>query len=313
MLASMAKRQSPPKTELDLNLLAVLDALLTVRSVTRAADRVGLSQSATSHALARLRDHFGDALLVRSGDAMVLTERASSLVAPIRNALSALDEALRDTRGFEPKRDRRTFTVAMSDYLGVVLLPSLVERIAREAPHVDLRIASIVRDVETSLAAGDVDLVLGMAALPDDAPGLFQQRLFDEHYVCLVRRGHPAAGRELTVEDYCALSHALIAPRGGRGAVDRLLAARGLQRRIAVQVPHWLVAPHVVARTDLVLTVAERLAKRYAAMLPLEIVPLPLELPAMTCWQRWHERSHRDAAHGWLRTVIADAVPAIDR
>jgi len=303
MLAAMAQRRSLPRHELDLNLVVLLDALLAERSVTRAAARIGLSQSAASHALKRLRDHFGDPLLVRTGDGMVLTERAKELAAPIRDTLDTLDKALRG-RAFEPNRARRTFALAMSDYLGIVMLPALHARIAREAPGIDLRVTSIVRDVETMLETEAIDLVVTMAELPD-APGLFQQRLFEERYVCVVRRGHPALAKGLDLEAFCALGHVLIAPRGGRGIVDRQLDARGLTRRVTVYVPHWTIAPHLVAQSDLVLTVVERFARTYAAMLPLEVVAPPIDIPTTVCWQRWHERSHDDPGHGWLRAQVA--------
>jgi len=291
---------------LDLNLLVLLDALLAERNVTRAARRVGLTQSAASHALARLRDHFGDPLLVKAGGRMVLTARARQLEAPIRDALEALDGALRGARAFEPRRARRTFTIAMTDYLGAIMLPPLYARIAGAAPGVDLRIGSIVRDVEAALASDEIDLVVTMAALPAPPPAIYQQRLFEERYVCVMRRGHPAASRPLDLAAYCALDHALIAPRGGPGIVDRMLEARGLARRVAVRIAHSLVAPHLIAASDLVITVVERLARSYAALLPLEIAPLPLDVPAPACWQRWHERDQRDPAHAWLRGVVAE-------
>ncbi len=302
----MAKRRAPPKSDLDLNLLVILEALLAEKSVTRAADRVGLTQSAASHALTRLRDHFDDPLLVRARGGMALTARAQELAVPVRDALATLDAALRGPGPFEPARARRRFAIAMTDYLGVVLLPPLYARLAREAPQVDLAITSVVRSVEDTLGAESIDLVVTMAPLADEHPDLYQQRLFEERYVCVMRRDHPAAARTLTVDAYCALDHVLIAPRGGRGIVDRELATRGLARRVAVQVPHWLVAPHLVACSDLVLTVAERLARTYAPLLPLRIVELPIELAAISCWQRWHARSHSDPGHAWLRGLVAD-------
>lgn len=307
----MARRRPPEKPTLDLNLLVVLDALLVERSVTRAASRLGLSQSATSHALARLRDHFGDPLLVRTGDKLALTARATDLAEPVRGALAQLDGAVRGARAFDPARARRAFTVAMADHVGALLLPPLHARLARAAPDVDLRVAAVHRDIEAALDSDAADLLVTMSSGGDDAPGLYQQRLFDDRYVCVVRRGHPATRRALTVEAYAALPHLLIAPRGGRGIVDRELAARGLARRVAMQVPHALVAPHVVAASDLVLTVIARFARAYADILPLEVLDVPLALPALTCRQRWHERSHHDPAHAWLRARVVEAAAAI--
>jgi DNA-binding transcriptional LysR family regulator len=242
----MAQRRPPATTELDLNLLVLLDALLHERNVTRAAERVGLSQSAASHALKRLRDHFDDPLLVRGRDGMALAARAKALAAPIDHALRTLEATLRDSGTFDPRRSRHTFTIAMTDYLAVLLLPALHARVAREAHGIDLRVTAIVADVEATLSSEETDLVITMAAQPEE-PGLYQQRLFEERYVCVMRRGHLAARRQLTLDAFCALDHALISPRNGRGVVDRALAVVGRERRVAAQLPHWLVAPHLVA------------------------------------------------------------------
>ncbi|HEY1816016.1 MAG TPA: LysR family transcriptional regulator [Kofleriaceae bacterium] len=301
----MAKAKRSQIHELDLNLLGVLDALLAERSVTRAADRIGLSQPAASHALRRLREHFGDPLLVKTARGMVLTERGRELAGPIHELLQQLDLTLRGARVFDARRAKRTFAIAMTDYLGVILLPSLYARIAREAPAIDLRIASIVPDIETALETEKIDLVLTMASNARDLSGVRQQRLFEDRYVCVMRRGHRAAARPLALDTYCTLDHVLIAPRGGRGVVDRELAARGFARRVAVHVSHWSAAPHLVAASELVLTVVDRFARAYASILPLEVAELPLQLPPIACSQRWHERSQHDAGHAWLRALVA--------
>jgi DNA-binding transcriptional LysR family regulator len=166
-------------------------------------------------------------------------------------------------------------------------------------------LTSIVRDVERALESGTVDLVVSGAFAPADAPGLFRQRLFDEPLVCLVRADHPIVGDNLTLEQFCGLSHAIVAPRGGRGIVDELLAERGLARRVAVVLPHFLVAPFLVAKSDLVLTVAESIAKAFTSLLPLRLVAPPLPLPRATYSQLWHQRSHEEAGHKWLRGEIA--------
>src|SRR5262249_25874960 len=147
-------------------------------------------------------------------------------------------------------------------------------------------------------------LVVTGAFAPADSPGLFRQRLFEEPLVCVVRADHPTVSGKLTLEKFCELSHAIVAPRGGRGIVDSLLAERGLSRRVAVVVPHFLVAPFLIATSDLVLTVAESTAKALASLLPLRIVAPPLELPRATYLQLWHQRSHEDSGHKWLRNVV---------
>jgi DNA-binding transcriptional LysR family regulator len=287
---------------MDLGLLRLLDALLDERSVTRAAKRVGLSQSAASHALARLREQLGDPILVRTASGMTLTARARGLVEPARRAVQAIEAVVTPDATFEPKRARRTFALAMSDYLGMVLLPSLYRQIARAAPGIELRVVPVAAGIEDQLETERVDLVLSMAP-PTERSGLYRKRLFDERYACAVRTGHAAAGA-LTLDAYCAHAHVLVAPRGGRGVVDRALAERGLARRVAVVVPSFAAAGDLVATSDLVLTAPQRLANKLGETHGLSVIAPPLELPAATCWQLWHERTHHDAANGWLRAQV---------
>jgi len=290
---------------IDLNLLVAFDALLAERNVTRAARRVGLTQPAMSHALGRLRDILGDPILVRSGSGMLATARAEALEEPIRRALREIDDALRGGPTFDPKVARRTFTLAIGDYGELVVLPPLLARLAREAPGIDLRVLAIPEDYGRLVEDGSFDLVINPIATGLGA-GLVQQKLFDERFVCVLRKGHRAA-KNLDLASYVALPHALIAPRGRAGGfVDDALAARGLSRRVALTVPHFLVAPLVVAASDLVLTVAERIARTFAAMAPLEILEPPLPLRGFSMWQVWHERRRNDPAHAWLRTVITE-------
>ncbi len=296
---------------LDLNLFVMLDALLDERSVTGAAKRLGVTQSAVSHALGRLREHFGDPLLVRTSEGMTPTLRASELREPLRRGLETIREATQREAHFDPSTAARTFTIATTDQVGVVLLPALYARLATLAPRVDLRITPIVRNVERALESGAADLVVTGAFTPAEAPGLFRQRLFDERLVCVVRADHPRVEDGLTLEQFCALPHALVAPRGGPGMVDGLLADRGLSRRVAVVLPHFLVAPFLVAKSDLVLTVAESVAQAFTSLLPLRLLAPPLELPRATYWSVWHQRSHDDAGHRWLRSVIAQVGTAL--
>jgi DNA-binding transcriptional LysR family regulator len=291
----------------DMNLVVILDALLEERSVTGAARRLGVTPSAVSHTLKRLRQELGDPLLVRTRRGMSPTLRAEELRAPIRRGLELIGDAIQQGGRFDPRTARRSFTIATGDLLGLVLLPGLWGRVAKTAPHVDLRIAPIVRDVERTLESGVAEIVLAGSFEPIDTPGLFRQRLFDERLVCVVREDHPQIRGPITLEQFCALSHALVAPRGGTGVVDRALQKLGLSRRVAVRLPHFLLAPFLVATSDLVLTVGESVARAFAQRLPLRIVPPPIELPAVTYWQIWHERSQRDAGHTWFRAQVAKA------
>jgi DNA-binding transcriptional LysR family regulator len=294
---------------LDLNLILALDALLEERSVTRAAHRVGITQSAMSHALARLRVVTGDALLVRTASGMVPTARAEELGPPIRRALEGVATALRPPRAFDPKTAEQRIRIGTGDYGEIVLLPRVVQRLAKEAPRTDLRGVFQGDDPAGMLRSGDVDLLLSPVFASDSWPGTYARKLFDERFVCVVRRGHPLAGKKLTLARYVAASHALISPRGKEGSMtDDALARLGLSRRVAVTVPHFLVAPHIVAQSDLVLTLPARVASMLAAPLGLEVLKPPpeLRLEGFTMSAVWHERTHADPAQRWMREVFAD-------
>ncbi len=297
---------------LDLNLLVVLDALLSTRSVTEAARRLHLSQSATSHALARLREALGDALLVRGRGGLTPTVRAQQMAAPVKVALEAVREAVARPRPFDPWTARRGFTVGGADYSEFVLLPALMRRMGAVAPGIDIAIHIGGAELTDDLTDGACDLGIGVDRSTHDRPGIRTRALFAERLVCVVRKDHPALARRWTPQRFAAMDHALIAP-GGRpgGAVDLALAELGLQRRVALMTPHFLAAPFVVAQTDLVLTLPERVALAFAAVVPLVVVPPPLPLPGFSIVLLWHERTHDDPAHRWLRQQIAElAAPA---
>lgn len=309
-----SKHGRSPLAGLDLNLLLVLDALLTERHVTRAGRRVGLTQPATSRALARLREHFKDPLLIRDGNALLPTTRAEQLADQLALALAGLAEALSDPTPFDPKTARLTLSIAAADYAQFVALPPLIAHLQQVAPGVDLVVKDLgATPVAEALAEGRIDLALaprpGSARLPrrgaevfDEGAHLFRRHLFDERFVCLVRRDHPRVKKRLTLETFVALPHAFIAPRGTPGGiVDDALAALGRERRVAVMLQSFLVAPWLIAQSDLVITLAERLAKALSTTLPLQVYPPPLPLPPFAIEVIWHERRHRDPAHRWLR------------
>lgn len=309
----MAPRvQAPPVApardrQLDLNLLVALDALLAEGNVTRAAQRLGLSQPAMSHALNRLRALLDDPILVRTPRGMVPTPRAEELAPAIRAALDDIDRALRGRPAFDPSTSTRSFTIAAVDHGELVILPPLLARIAVEAPGIDLLVRPLRLDlIESELESGAVDLAFGVLNAGDNF-ATFRQRLFHESFVCLVRADHPTVGETLTLDEFVALDHALVGPRGRRGGfVDTELQKLGLTRRVALMVPHFLVAPMVLAKSDLILTVPERIARAFAAILPLRVVPTPLPLKGFDVSQLWHERQSHDAAHAWLRGLIVE-------
>ncbi|MDY7227832.1 LysR family transcriptional regulator [Hyalangium rubrum] len=298
-------------SSVNLNLLVALDALLTEGSVTRAATRLGVTQSALSHTLRQLREVFGDALLIRGRGGMVLTPRAQQLAAPIRRGLLELQRALREEPVFEPRTTAHRFSIAARDYFAFVLLPPLLELLGREAPRVDLDLRPVdERRTPERLESGEVDLIIG--AFVGEAPALRQQRLFQEEFACVVRAQHPEVKRRLEFEQYLRLPHLLISTSGeGEGVVDRELTKIGRSRRIALRVPYFLAAPLVIVRSELVLTAPRRMVEKFASAWPLQVLKPPLALPAFSAFQVWHERYDDDPAHRWLRGMVARAAASL--
>jgi DNA-binding transcriptional LysR family regulator len=292
----------------DLNLLVALDALLVEGSVTKAAARIGVTQSAASHALSRLRKLTGDELLVRGRDGMVPTIRAEAMRAPLRRALDELTGTLSSPRAFDPQKARVRVFIGTSDYSELVLLPGIMARLVREAPGVELRLLAVGQDPASELATGKLDFVIMPAQATDDSQGVRARQLFSDRLVCIARRGHPLAGNKtMSMSAFAGAAHALVSPWGMEGGyVDDALARHGLQRRISIAVPHFLVAPHIIAASDLLLTVAERVAEVVAEPLGLAVLspPRELEISGFTNSLLWHERTHEDPARRWIRDVI---------
>lgn len=313
----MADMHAMHLASLDLNLIVALDALLAEQSVTKAADKIGITQSAMSHALARLRSVTGDELLVRTAGGMVPTPRALALATPVRHALGELAAALRVAEPFDPRTAKLRVVFATSDYIELVLLPQFVRRLGTEAPGIDIRVLPQADAASTQLGSGAVDLVVAPRNRHDRVGGIYAQKLFAEKFVCVVRRGHPLAKKKLTLARFAEASHALIAPRGREGGfVDDALAALGMSRRVAVAVPHFLIAPHLVAQSDLILTVASRVARVLAKPLGLVVLAPPAEirLERFEVSLLWHERTHGDPAHAWVRNLLVEtAKPLADQ
>lgn len=289
---------------LDLNLLKVLDALFAEGSVSRAAARLKLSQPATSNALGRLRHHLGDPLFVRSREGMVPTARALKLRGPLTEALRTLQAALVAPEPFDPRTARRTFVLAASDHAQLLVLPGLMARLAH-CPGLRLRVVPLGRDFPTpQLEAGALDLVLGVFDLApgDRVPkGLRRQRLVTERFVLVGRRGHPGLRRPLDL----SRPQLHVAPRGGtESTADRRLK---LKRNVVLYTPHYLVAPWVLASTDVLAALPERVAQAFAEAFPLTVVPLEVPHPPLQVVQVWHPVRHEEPAHRWLRALVLAA------
>ena len=298
---------------IDLNLLVAFEALMEERHVTRAANRIGLAQPSMSSALRRLRDLFGDELFLRGPGGMQPTGKALALAQPIGAALEQIRGALAPGQGFDPSTSRRRFTIAVTDYGDLVIVPSLVALLRREAPGVDLAVRPIT-DAAAALAKldrGELDALIG-GHLPD-SPASLRQHLFEERFVC-IRDQEPAIhSGALSVSEYAALPHALFSAAGGDGlpsAIDALLGHQGLKRRIAVTLPHVVAVPFAVAGTDLVATMAERVARRFAGSAGVVVLPLPFESPTFAIDLVHGRRALADPALCWLTDAARRAASA---
>ncbi|MET0794220.1 MAG: LysR family transcriptional regulator [Polyangiaceae bacterium] len=290
-------------SSIDLNLLVVLRALLNERHVTRAAARVGLSQSATSHALSRLRELYEDPLLVRSGRALQLTPRAVRLLPLLERGLSDLQTAVDDEPSFDPRTAKRAFSLGMADYLQALLMGPLLRRVAGEAPDVDLAVIGFPNWSEL-IDSGGLDLAVSASSEP--VPSSFSiQELFEDGFTCMVRRDHPLIKKQISLAQYLKLRHIVVAPSGTTGSpVDTELARRGLSRRIALRVSNFLTAPIVVCQTDFINTMPTRLARQAAKDYPLRLLPTPLPVPKFGLRLVWHPRLDNDPAQRWLRQSL---------
>lgn len=287
---------------LDLNLLRALHALLTERHVSRAAQRANTSQPAMSRALAKLRIVLQDDLLVRVGQAMQPTPRAEALLGPLEDVLERISELVA-RNDFDAANATGTFRIAALDILTYMLVPRLLQKLAREAPHVDVQVVQWSHRWREHLESGEVDLTIGQPA--GQERGIYCQLLVRNTWACVLRRGHPALSRHWTRESFARLSHLLVDVTGkGGGQVDSALAKHGLQRRVALRMPYVVLSPLVVAETDLVLTTARWLAETLATRVPLVVKEPPVALDPVDLPMVWHERTHRDPRQRWFRNAL---------
>jgi len=278
----------------DLNLLIALNVLIEERNVTRAADRLGLTQSAASRMLGRLRATFDDPLFVRTSRGLSPTKRALDLAGPLREYLTGLETLLLEQADFDPATARRRFRVAAIDYVQVTLL----------APLIDFEVRQPSAESERDLDAGVLDLLL----MPQQrsGPGVVWTPLYHDDYMCLVWNQHPS--RRLTLAGFAAMEHVLVAPRERAGGiVDTVLEKNGLSRRVAVQASTFLLVPYLLTGTTRIATVPERMATELLRVHPLKILKPPIEIPGFTMCQGWHEIHRNDPGHRWLREALLSA------
>lgn len=293
---------------MDLNLLVVLEALLDQRSVTKAAKQVRLSQPALSSALGRLRVTFGDPLFVRTAAGMLPTPRALELQPDLRLALASVRRVI--TPGvFDPSAAKVTFRIATGDYAELLLLAPLLEVLARRAPAASVSITPIAANPGSRLEDGSSDLVIAPFLQP--SAHVEVDTLFDDGFVCALRRGHPAARTRLTLNRFARLRHLLISPEGeGTAYVDHVLAQAGLSREVAARVPHFAVAEPLLARSDLIATLPSRLVANMTKASVVSVRP-PFTTHRFTMKAAWHRRTLASPAHRWFRSIVVEVASGL--
>ena len=293
---------------IDLNLLVVFQALMTERSVTKAAARVNLSQPAVSNALARMRDHFGDRLFLRGRNGMIPTPRALELAPRIDAGLEQFHGAIEPPR-FQAKTSKAAMRIAATDEIELTLLPTLLGKLQTAAPGISMnygRLQGLYAIPAAELESGVLDFAIGMfnQPLPFDT-SLFFRELYAPRFVCIARKGHPKVRGKLTLAMFCNIGQAAaFYPGRGPGLLDRVLAERGLRRNVMLSVPHWLSLPFAVAQSDLIATVPESVARAIGPSLKLQKLKCPVRLPRLPVSLVWHARTNDDEAHRWFREMI---------
>jgi DNA-binding transcriptional LysR family regulator len=298
----------------DLNLLRIFDAIMTEQNLTRAAERLATTQPAVSNALKRLRETLDDELLVRTAHGMKPTARAEELWPAVRSALSSLEAAIAP-ENFDVSETQATFRLAMADSTASLLLPRLLRAIKKEAPGLDIRMLPLTtRDPRAMLLQSDIDMAIGnfpgvvsqLSGGQTSVSAIRHQRLYSSESVCIMRKDHPLAAVELTVDNYCAAHHALVSFSGrAHGPADEALAAMGRQRRIALTVNQFYTVGRVVAGTDLISVVPRHLVASTGVIESLVARELPFALPVVHVDMLWHERDTRNPSHKWIRGQFA--------
>jgi DNA-binding transcriptional LysR family regulator len=299
--------------KIDLHLIRVLHTVLTERSVSRAALRLGMYQPAVSAALKRLRELAGDPILVRSGPGMVPTDAGLLMIEPSASILQAAEVLFLDARGFDARTAGNTFRVAASDYMDPCFLPRLVSQIKTVAPrcHIEIHPLSAASNYHAQLAQGEVDVVVGNWLKPPQE--LHLGKLFADDVVCMVSTDHPAVRRGWNEDSWLEAEHIAPTPMhpGGRGVIDDYLEGLGMTRNITARCAHFGLIPAMVASSLLVLTTGRRYCERFLQALPVKILECPIDFPELMYYQLWHERTHASASARWLREQVKSVAAAL--
>lgn len=290
---------------MDMRLLAVFDEVYKTRSVTRAAENLNIPQTSVSLALARMRRQFNDPLFVRTAEGMVPTPHATDLLGPLRQALELLRVATRQQVVFDAGSSTRRFRICMTDVSHLEFLPRLTHRVAQDAPSIHIEVLRIAPDTRHLLENGEADLAVGY--MPELEAGFYQQRLFEQGFACVVRTDHPRVEKRMTLTLFKREKHvAITAPGTGHDLLQQQLKRLGVERRLALSLPTLPGLGNLLAQSDLIATVPERVAQMLVSIAAVKRLAPPFELPAFAIKQHWHERFHLDPANRWLRSIIAE-------
>lgn len=292
----------------DLNLLVAFNFLMEERNVSRAAQKMFITQSAMSHVLQRLRQQLDDPVLVKTPQGMKPTQRALALVEPVASILNEVEQVIRGSKEFSPATTQRRFTIATNDYVEFCLLPPLMRSVSRQAPNVEIHLVQTSGSLREAADAGEVDLVIGFDVILDSTPYVRRERLYTDRIVALARRDHPDfPTNEPTLEQFVAAKHMLMSRReAGTGIIDDWLERRGLARTVSLVVPNFLSAPWIVASSDLVFSLPLRIAEHFVRLAPLRILEIPIEFPTYDLLMVWRSLQDREPAHAWLRREIVE-------
>jgi DNA-binding transcriptional LysR family regulator len=290
--------------QIDLNLLVVFQQLMTERRVSRVAENLGLTQPAVSNSLAKMRRMFSNELFLRTPAGMVPTPLAEQLAESIGYALAMIHSGLNQQTQFDPSAARQSLTIGMTDIGEIVFLPTLIDRLRREAPGVTLStVRNSTANLKDEMESGKVDLAIGL--LPQLKAGFFQRQLFRQRYVCLFRKNHRLDKKKMSLVEFRAAEHLVVISAGtGHGAIDSLMKRGGIDRLVRLTVPHFVGVGHILRSSDLVATVPERLAAQLAEPFELAYLPHPVQLPEIAINVFWHAKAHRSQANQWLRGVV---------
>jgi DNA-binding transcriptional LysR family regulator len=297
--------------QIDLNLLVILKTLLDENNVTKASEKLHLSQSATSHALKRLRAMFKDPLFERSPLGMIPTPRALALQESLESILADIEKIVAEPI-FSPETAEGTIRIATSDYSTTIVLPLVLKELGQKSPLINIECCGWYNDTFERIKSGEIDLGLGVLA-PHETSELRSQNLFSESFVSIVRQNHPILQENITLESYLNWPHALVTISGSpivsiklspKSHVDQILEELGVKRRVMLKLPHFLAAPLIISETDMILTLPHRIALLFEKFVPIKLFNPPIDLGNYNYMQIWHKRSDNVPVQMWLRNLI---------